>query len=379
MYRIILLFSVLCLMVVLTPLDSFAQKKQRALIDTLDNALDASHYLNNLHGFLPVISPITEPAVGYGAAVAGLFFIPKKEAESKKFQMPDVVGIAGGYTENKTWFVGAGYAGFWRDDHIRYRGVFGYADVKLKYYGTGESILSEYPAKFRLKTYLFLQQAIFRIGESNFLFGGKYQLMKTNVTFFEDNELPGISPRDLDLINSGLGLIAEYENFDNLFSPTKGLRLNLTYDQYLEIIGSDRDFGRFTFFLHYYKPVVKNKWVAGFRIESQLATGNSPFYMLPFISLRGVPAMRYQGEFTALVETEQEVMLARRWSVVGFGGYGTAFKSLDDMSESSSAWNAGSGFRYLIARLFGLKMGIDVARGPEQWAVYVVVGSSWMK
>ncbi len=58
------------------PIDSYAQKKQRALVDTLDNALDVSYYLNNLHGFLPIVSPITEPAVGYGAALAGLFFIP---------------------------------------------------------------------------------------------------------------------------------------------------------------------------------------------------------------------------------------------------------------------------------------------------------------
>jgi len=49
------------------------------------------------------------------------------------------------------------------------------------------------------------------------------------------------------------------------------------------------------------------------------------------------------------------------------------------MEKGSTAWNAGSGFRYLIARLLGLKMGVDVARGPEDWAFYVVVGSSWNK
>lgn len=110
-----------------------------------------------------------------------------------------------------------------------------------------------------------------------------------------------------------------------------------------------------------------------------MSTGDAPFYMQPFISLRGVPAMRYQGKMTSLIETEQEFMLTKRWSVVGFGGYGVAFNSFDDIAEGSSAWNAGTGFRYLIARLFGLKMGMDFARGPEQWAMYVVVGTSWLK
>ncbi len=379
MKRIVIIASVLCMAVMLASTNSVAQKMQKTFIDTLDNALDVSYYLNNLHGFLPIVSPITEPAVGYGAAVAGLFFIPKKEKAGKKFQMPDVVGAAGGITSNKTWFAGVGYAGFWKEDHIRYRGAFGYGDIKLKYYGVGDGLLDKHPAKFNLNSYFLLQQVLFRIKESRFMLGGKYQLMKTTATFFEESEIPGINPQDKDLVNSGIGFIAEYENFNNIFSPSKGLRVNLTYDQYLEILGSDRDFGRFTFFLHYYLPVIKNRWTAGFRLESQLATGDSPFYMMPFVYLRGVPAMRYQGELTALVETEHEVMFTRRWSVVGFGGFGKAYKSLDELTDNSSVWNGGAGFRYLIARLFGFKMGLDIARGPEQWAVYVVVGTSWLK
>ena len=62
-----------------------------------------------------------------------------------------------------------------------------------------------------------------------------------------------------------------YENFNNIFSPSKGLRFNLTYDQFLKVLGSDKDFGKFTFFLHYYQPIIKNAWTAGFRIESQHA------------------------------------------------------------------------------------------------------------
>ena len=361
----------------INPVNSYAQKKQKAFIDTLDNAFDFSYFLNDLHGFLPVVAPITEPAVGYGAAIAGIFFIPKKEIDSTRFQMPDVTAVAGGLTQNNTWFVGGGYAGFWNKDKIRYRGIIGYGDIKLKYYGTGGGFLENNPANFNLKTYFLIQQGLFRVGDSRFLLGGKYQFMKTTATFFED--MPIINPLDIDMVNSGVGIIAEYENFNNLFSPTKGLRVNLTYDQYLEFLGSDRDFGKFTLFTHFYQPVIPNSWTAGFRLESQLATGNTPFYMIPFISLRGVPAMRYQGELTALLETEQEFMLTRRWSVVGFAGYGKAAKSLNDLSEGSSAWNAGTGFRYLVARLFGLKMGVDVARGPEEWAVYVVVGTSWMK
>ena len=111
------------------------------------------------------------------------------------------------------------------------------------------------------------------------------------------------------------------------YPPSKGARIQLSYDQNLELIGSDRDYGRLTFFTHYYLPI-STKWVSGFRVESQVATGSPPFYALPFISLRGIPVMRYQGELTALIETEQSYNLSPRWSLIGFAGMGTVFNDL---------------------------------------------------
>jgi hypothetical protein len=100
-----------------------AQDRNKLFRDTLDNAFDISKWLLDLHGFLPVVAPITEPALGYGFAAAGVFFIPKEKSSSGQFKMPDIVGLGGGYTQNGTWFGGAGYAGFWKDNSIRYRGV----------------------------------------------------------------------------------------------------------------------------------------------------------------------------------------------------------------------------------------------------------------
>lgn len=175
-YKNILVF----LLILLTCLnDVTAQKKKGIFKDTLDGAFDISEYMYDLHGFLPVISPITEPTVGFGGTLAGVFFIPKKEKDTTRFQMPDMVALAGGLTENDTWFAGVGYIGFWKQDRIRYRGVFGYGDINLKYYGTDNEFLSKNPIKFNLSSYFFMQQAIFRVAKSRFLLGGRYQFSKT--------------------------------------------------------------------------------------------------------------------------------------------------------------------------------------------------------
>jgi hypothetical protein len=354
------------------------QEETKLFKDTLDGAFDVSNYLFELHGFLPIITVITEPALGYGGVGAGIYFIPKEKTADKKFRMPDIAGVGGGYTQNGTWFAGGGYAGFWKDDKIRYRGVLGYGDINLKYYGKGGDYLANNPIDFSIKSLFFLQQALFRIRDSRFMLGGKYYFGKTRVSAFEESNIPGVNPRDFDLVSSGVGVIGEYENFNNILSPSKGLRIQLDYSQSLEFLGSDRNFGKLTFFTLGYIPLT-NKWNSGFRFESILASENTPFYSMPYINLRGVPVLRYQGQLTALAETEQFVTVYKRWSVVGFAGLGSTVSSVDEMNFTPSVWNAGGGFRYLIARMLGLQMGMDIARGPEDWAFYIVFGSSWLK
>jgi hypothetical protein len=377
-------FTFLAIVLVLTSgilIEGFAQgneKRSKPFKDPEDGAFDISYYLYNLHGFLPILSPITEPAVGYGGALAGAFFIPKKKIDSTKFQMPDIVGLAGGYTQSKTWFAGAGYIGFWKQDHIRYRGVAGYADLNIKYYGAGDGFLSKHPINVELKPFILLQQAVFRLGKSNFMLGGKYILNLMDATLFNNSDEGWINPRDLKFTNSGMGFIGEFENFNIILSPTSGWRIHLDYTQYAACLGSDRNYGIMHFFTIWYQPL-KKFWISGLRIETDAATGDPPFYMLPFITLRGIPAMRYQGQVVALAATEQLFMLNRRWGVLGFGGYGLTHNYSSDLLKGETAWSAGGGFRYLIARAMGLKMGIDVARGPEEWAFYIIFGSAWLR
>ncbi len=344
----------------------YSQNKTSKLRDSTDNAFDLSYLLIKQKGVLPLFIPITEPAVGYGAVAAGLFFVPSKKPKKQQ----DIITAAAGLTSNGTWIAGAGYIGFWKEDNIRYRGIVGYGKITLDYY-----IVSK-PHKIDLNSFFFLQQANFRLGKSNFFLGIKYQLAKITIPIFNDSEV--INPLDLESVNSGISAIAEFDNLNNFLSPTKGVRVHLSYDQFLEVLGSTRDWGKINFFTHIYYPVNK-LWVPALRLESTLATGHPPFYAKPFVYLRGVPALRYQGDFILLAETEQLFNIRPRWGVLGFTGIGTAFNSIEDMKSDGIVWNTGVGFRYLLARALGLKAGIDIARGPEDWAFYIVVGTAWLK
>ena len=171
-------------------------------------------------------------------------------------------------------------------------------------------------------------------------------------------------------------LVAEYDGRDNIFTPNSGLRAYLSAMKFDEALGSDHDFSRSRLGLNAYFPA-GNSVVVGVRADAQSVDGDVPFYARPFIELRGIPAMRYQGDRTALVEIEGRWNLDGRWSLVGFAGAGRAADSSGGIGGAPTRVTKGVGFRYLVARALGLRAGLDVARGPEESAFYIVVGSYW--
>ena len=115
----------------------------------------------------------------------------------------------------------------------------------------------------------------------------------------------------------------------------------------------------------------------GWKVNLQHINGNAPFYALPFISLRGIPMMRYQGKVVADTEVEARWNVSKRWSVLGFAGVGRATFRDDSLSDADSRWAGGAGMRYLTAKTLKLYTGIDIAKGPEEWVFYLQMGNAW--
>jgi len=89
--------------------------------------------------------------------------------------------------------------------------------------------------------------------------------------------------------------------------------------------------------------------------------------------------MRYQGDEVAQGEAELRWQFWKRFSLVGFGGGGVAWNNFDHCEKTRTIVTGGTGFRYELARKYGLHMGADVAFGPDGPAVYVQFGSAWMR
>jgi hypothetical protein len=171
--------------------------------------------------------------------------------------------------------------------------------------------------------------------------------------------------------------VLEYDTRDNLMTPTRGIYSESSIIVSRKDLGATVDFERFMQVLMGWVPVGDDV-VLGARANYDWSSDGTPFFMRPYIQLRGVPVMRYQGDQAASFEVEARWRFYGRWSVVGFGGAGTA-RSDERFSATQNVGSGGVGIRYQIARKFGLDVGIDVAHSPGTTAFYIVVGNSWFR
>jgi hypothetical protein len=362
-------------------LDTQQEKKKISLKYPDDGAIDMSDLLKSHTGIMPVPIIVTEPAVGYGGGAAILYFHPRKKKVDRTKVAPNITGIAGLGTQNKTWMAGAFHFHVFGEDKVRSLTAFAKPNVRIKYYGNNNEFLEQNPVKLNLDAWVAVQRVEVRLAKSNWFAGGSY------IFFTTENSLDTIPGRPL--INallerlSGTSTISsiepfvKFDNRDNLFTPTKGFNAGFKFLYNATWLGADDNYTMAKPYMLAYVPIVK-KLYSAYRFDGNFVVGDAPLYALPFIQLRGIPAMRYQSDNTLVAETEWRYQFYKRWSVLAFTGLGKAFKDFETFGDINWAYNYGTGIRYEIARDFGIHSGLDFAWGDgNDFAFYIVFGTSW--
>jgi len=338
-----------------------------------DGWIDLSGFLASRYGFLPIASPITEPAVGLGVA-AGLAFMSAPMASGR----PNITGIGGLGTENGTKGAFAGDIRYWRDHRVQTIAKVVYASVSLDFYGIGhDSVLADNPLRYNLEPTGASFETKLRLGMSSVWVGASYAYAQTSVRFDAPEGTPGRPAITRESNVGGLTPSLTVDTRDNMFTPTRGTYVEGRADIFSANLGGDDDFQRLRAVGMQFVPLPRRVFL-GIRGEAAATFGDAPFYLRPFIYQRGVPAMRYQGDHLVQIETEVRWQFWKRISAVVFAGGGKTWAGSDrDRSDQAAA--GGLGFRYELARAYGIHVGADFAYGPAGHAFYIQVGSAWAK
>ena len=320
-------------------------------IDPSDGMLDLSTHLLEHRGMLPVPIIITEPAVGYGGGLVGVFFdqplgdaLRTSLGETGKAIPPNITAVGGFKTENGSWGALAGHHHTWERDSYRYLGGIGKAALNLNFYG-----LLGQPRAYRLDAVGTVQQLLARVGSTDWFVGGRYVWARADPAFGGGwpGELPGHSLKSVRI--GQLGLIVDHDTRNNIFSPTDGHFIEAELSAASPNLGGSDSFQQAKLRGFNWQPLGKTV-VLGLRGDVQATRGNVPFFARPYVGLRGIAAQRYQDDNAAVAEAELWWLFTSRWSALAFAGTGRAWGQRDNFQQAPSATARGVGFRYMIAK-----------------------------
>ena len=159
---------------------------------------------------------------------------------------------------------------------------------------------------------------------------------------------------------------------------------NSTSGQYFEVVwsrddeswGSDFSFDKLTSFYNYYVPL-SNKSTLALQARFALASGDIPFYLLPYLQMRGFPAGKYKDDVAMTGHFEWRYKFHPRWGVVTFYEFGSAENSFDDLFKTDTITSYGGGIRWQVSEDKKLNLGVDVAVSNDDYTLYVQIGERY--
>jgi len=344
-----------------------------------DGQLDVSDFLAKPKAFLPVPVIVTEPAVGYGGGAIGMFLRPRENAGQEGWSRPDLSLLGGLVTQNGTWLGLAGDSSRWMDGRLRTLAGGGSGRINLDFYGVANAgaVLAD-KVRYSLQFTGALLQGNWQLDVgSPWSIGLRYVYANIDPHVRDEPVFPALIDGVRVTVSAPVAIL-EYDSRDNIFTPTRGIYAESAYLASRQSLGSTDDFERFDQVLMGWHPLARNVTL-GARADYGWASVRAPFFLRPYVSLRGVPVVRYQGDRVASLELETRWQFFGRYSIVAFGGAATARTERDNASVVHNVGSAGVGVRYELASKFGLHVGVDVAHSPGTNAVYLQVGNAWFR
>jgi outer membrane protein assembly factor BamA len=268
---------------------------------------------------------------------------------------------------------------YWLDDRLKTVAGVVDASINLDFHGIGEaSPLDQHPLGYNLHPIGGMVQASYRLGDTRVWAGLSYAFAATDVNFDAPAGTPGLPDFQRETKEGGLTPSVTYDSRDNVFTPNTGSYVELGVGVFSQYLGGDDEFQRARLIAMRFTPLAKSLYL-GVRAEAAASFGDEPFYMRPYVALRGVPVMQHQGEETAQLEAELRWQFYERFSLVGFAGGGAAWNDFAQFDSTQTIVAGGAGFRYELAKKYGIHAGLDVAFSRDTTAVYIQVGSAWAR
>ncbi len=350
------------------------------LLVTLGNAQtqkQANDSLKNLKiTAFPVAFYLPETGLGFGGLGLSTFRLPGENLETR----PSSIQLGLTFTTKKQFLLFMPYEFYLDDEKWRFTGELGYYKYFYNYYGRGinsaqeneETYTADFP-RFRLKTYREIMPRL--------SLGVGYEFDGFNVL---EPEPGGLLAGSNEIGKEGgtisnLGLLALFDNRNNIFYPTKGWFVEASYFTSANWLGSTFSYTKFEIDARYYQKI-KGQQVLATNLFLGTRSDETPFQDLSYIGTkrsRGFDNRRYLDNTEVTLATEYRFPIWRRFKGAVFGSTSTVTPSLSDVFNTTYRGAVGGGLRYVLNKKEGTRIRVDYGISGEGGQFYFTINEAF--
>ncbi len=238
-----------------------------------------------------------------------------------------------------------------------------------RFYGIGNNTRDEDEEQYTSKSTEFFVSFLKNFGEG-FYFGLEYHFSDWTIReveaggLLDQGDIPGSKGGTL----SGIGVVANRDTRDNIYSPLKGDFFELSAKFYPRFLGSTYEYSAITLNLRKYVKLF-SRHVLAFQYVGIVQSGEVPFWELAKLggqyNMRGLYEGQFRDKSSVAMQVEYRVPLFWRIGFVGFGSLGKVAPSISQINFKDLKAGYGVGIRLMFDKKERIQVRFDYGFGGK--------------
>ncbi len=318
--------------------------------------------------YFPIVYYTPETRLAFGAGVMHL--IRSSPSERPSSFIASLI-----YTQNKQVMAELSTGFFFERGKYWHTGNFYYYFYPNSYYGIGNDTPDSAKEQYTMQVFRFNPSFLVRTSEN--LFIGPlihYESWRMQKTETGRPLSLGTIPGSRSTTVTGVGVLVNYDERDNLFAATSGRFYQAAFIASPEFLGSTFSFTRLQLDAREYFPLGSGQVISAEALI-HTTTGTVPFRFLPKLGgqniLRGYFEGRYRDNHMIVLQSEYRTPFWYRFGFALFGGIGEVANRFSRFQLSGMKISYGAGLRFAFIPDERIILRLDYGAGKNSDGVYI--------
>jgi outer membrane protein assembly factor BamA len=266
------------------------------------------------------------------------------------------------------------------EDALRINASAGYGTVKMDFFGIGNGAGNEgFAIPIEQAGYFLTPEVLYRVWDQFYL-GLGFRYINLETTIRAPGDHPSIPEIQLDIVTSGIRLLAQYDTRDNALNAHSGTFFELNSNFARRSLGGTFSYEQYSASYNKYVPIAENMVIA-IRVSLCHTSNAIPFFDLCLFGnksdLRGYITGQYRDRNLVAAQAEYRWQFYERFGMVAFAGIGSVAPKIDEFNTDNLLPSTGFGLRFMASEDHRVNIGIDYAFGRESQALYFRIGEAF--